>query len=449
MHHEQDACQYWKLAEGGYAGRMSVRQGESLTLHISNSRSYFDVFIYREGAERKWIKTINNLSGALQGVPETGYQDGFDWPVSVELVIPDDWESGVYIAAFGTAQGPREILFVVRPREPRSPLLLTLAINTYAAYNNVGGKCFYDYISTDGAHSKVVSFERPLQPTVLGNFHIWDQFFTSWLDAEGYEVDYGINLDIENEPDLLSAYTANLRIGHDEYNTRRECACVQQFVRSGGNMLLFAGNSFYHEVEYRSHGRQLLCPKRQYRTPPTPRRTETSFLNRIDNLRQDTIGVNYTTFVHAKTDAPGVYAAPTTGPYGYYTVADADHWLFAGTGLVNGDVFGQEDSIVGVEADGALMDHTQSPPVYTGADGVSPEYHIVATAAGKIPENFLSLDGSGTDELIDAHSTIAINESEFKGTVFNAATVEWGHGLYRDNSPVARMTRNVLDRLAR
>jgi hypothetical protein len=47
------------------------------------------------------------------------------------------------------------------------------------------------------------------------------------------------------------------------------------------------------------------------------------------------------------------------------------------------------------------------------------------------------------------YNTVAINEAEFEGTVFNAATIEWGHGLYRDNSPVAQITRNVLDRLAR
>jgi hypothetical protein len=49
----------------------------------------------------------------------------------------------------------------------------------------------------------------------------------------------------------------------------------------------------------------------------------------------------------------------------------------------------------------------------------------------------------------DAYGTVAINESQFAGTIFNAATIEWGHGLYRDNAPVAQITRNVLNRLAR
>ena len=39
-------------------------------------------------------------------------------------------------------------------------------------------------------------------------------------------------------------------------------------------------------------------------------------------------------------------------------------------------------------------------------------------------------------------------ESEYEGTVFTAATIEWAHGLYRDDSPVSQITRNVLNRLS-
>ena len=47
------------------------------------------------------------------------------------------------------------------------------------------------------------------------------------------------------------------------------------------------------------------------------------------------------------------------------------------------------------------------------------------------------------------YATVAVNETEFKGTVFTAATIEWAHGLYRNGGPVAQITRNVLDRLGR
>jgi hypothetical protein len=452
VHHEQDALAYWKLTEGGYPSRMSVKQGESIDLHVSNCRSYYEIRVYREGTCREHVATISDLRGALHPVPENGYQVGFQWPPVASLRIPETWRSGVYIAEFPTGQGPREILFVVRPAEPRSPLLLTLATNTYAAYNNVGGKCIYDYISTDRQRTDVVSFLRPLQPGVLGNFHMWDQFFISWLDAEGYDVDYGINADLDAEPDLLDAYRANLRIGHDEYNSRNECLQLQQFVRNGGNLMLFAGNCIYHEIEYRDDFRQMRCYKPRYHTPPTPKRPETQMWPFIDCMRQKTIGLMYTSFVHAKTDTPGVFVAPVTddGPYGFFRVTDSDHWIYAGTGLKDGDEFGREDSIVGVEADAADIEFIDGKPHFTGADGVSRQYKILALADAMVQnDQFLHLDGSGKGETVDAYGVVSINETEFAGTVFNAATIEWGHGLYRDPSPVAVITRNVLDRLAR
>jgi len=118
-HYEEDACRFWKLQEGGYATPMSVRPGESVFLHISNSRSYYDVSIYRDGARRELAKKLQGFEGALHPVPEFGYRDGFDWPTTVEFEIPSDWVSGVYIASFPTGQGPREILLSCVPPSRR------------------------------------------------------------------------------------------------------------------------------------------------------------------------------------------------------------------------------------------------------------------------------------------------------------------------------------------
>lgn len=449
-HHEQNATNFWKLAEGGYATPLSVRAGEEVRLHVSNSRSYFDVFIFREGARRELVKTITDLEGRLQPVPDLGYQDGFGWEATVWFTVPQDWKSGVYIASFATAQGPREIFFVVRSPQPHAPLLLTIATNTYCAYNNVGGKCFYDYISTDRKHAKTLSFERPLQPDSLGNFYAWDQFWTAWLESEGYEIDYCINSDHENEPELLSAYKANLRIGHDEYNSLKECKQLQQFVRRGGNLLVFSGNAFYHEIELLDGGSLIYCSKPYYHDLPTAERPETTFLNYIDNQRQKTIGVSYTSFVHTKTATPGVFLASTEGEFGFYRVADEKHWVFEGTGLHDGDEFGREDTIVGVEADAAEISFIDGKPQYTGRDGVSAQYQVLAladTTAGSLKDPALNYPEPRGEA--DAYGTIAINETEFEGVVFNAATVEWGHGLYRGDEVVSRITRNVLNRLAR
>ena len=446
IHYEADASKHWKLSEGGYADRMSVKQGGNLTLHISNSRSYYDIHIFCEGQNRKLVKVINALKGKLQEVPELGYRDGFNWKPTLEFTIPDDWQSGVYIASFSTSQGPREILFVVRPKEPLAPLLLTIETNTYAAYNTVGGKCFFPSLSRDRCHTDLVSFERPLQPDIMGGFYAWDQFFTSWLDAEGYTVDYCVNSDHDAEPDLLDAYQGHLRIGHGEYTSRNECQQLQRFVESGGHLMVFAGNSFWHLSETRSQGRQLYCDKTRYEKHPfgTKDNPRTSFLTAIDNLRQRTIGVSYTSCVNAKTNIPGQYIAPTSQDYGFFCVTEPNHWAFARTGLRCNDEFGRSDSIVGVECDGGDIRFVDNKPVFTGADGISPHYKIIAladAAGGQLNEEL----GIHKDKF---YCTIAVNETEFKGSIFVASTMEWAHGLYRDTSSVAQITRNVLNRVS-
>jgi len=445
IHYEEDAPRYWKLQEGGYAWPMSVRQGERITFHISNSRSYYDVFVFHEGARRRPVKVINDVHGGLQAVPEFGYRDGFGWSETVEFRVPHDWKSGVYIASFPTGQGMREILFVVRPRVPTAPMLLTIETNTYAAYNPVGGKCLFPHLSTDRRHSELVSFERPLQPDIMGGFYAWDQFFTSWLDAEGYDVDCCINADHDAEPNLLDNYRAHLRICHGEYTSRNECEQLQRFVARGGNLMVFAGNAFWHVVETRADGRQLYCAKTRYNPHPlgTPEDPRTSFLCAIENLRQRTIGVSYTACVHAKTDVPGEYVAPTSEEYGFYRVTQPDHWAFEGTGLQEGDEFGRADSIVGVECDGGDIAFTDGKPHFTGLDGISRHYRILALADAA--DHGLNRDlGIHKDRF---YSTVAVNETEFSGTVFTAATIEWAHGLYRNRSPVSQITRNVLNRL--
>ena len=444
-HYEADAARYWKLCEGGYANRMSVKQGQKVTLHISNSRPYYDVHVFREGQSRELVQVVEGLRGRLQAVPALGYRDGFGWEAALELTIPDDWRSGVYLAGFPTAQGPREILFVVRPKEPSASVLLTIESNTYAAYNPVGGKCFFPYISTERRHSEVVSFERPLPPDIMGGFYAWDQFFTAWLEGEGYAVDYCVNSDHDAEADILEPYRGHLRIGHGEYTSRNECEQLQRFVAGGGNLMVFAGNSFWHLSETRSEGRQLYCDKTRYEEHPlgTGDDGRTSFLCAIDNLRQRTIGVSYTACVNAKSDRAGEYVAPTSEGYGFFRVTEPDHWVWAGTGLQQGDELGRDDSIVGVECDGGDVEVIDGKLVFTGRDGISRHYRIIAwadAAGGQLNEDL----GIHKDKF---YCTMAVNETEFKGTVLVAPTMEWGHGLYGDDGRVAQITRNVLNRL--
>ena len=102
-HYEQDASRHWKLREGGYATPMSVRAGERVALHISNSRSYYEVFVYHEAEQRlceplgmavSWPFPSRDIPvarprrsnspesfAALPGVPRPSFADGNGVPV--------------------------------------------------------------------------------------------------------------------------------------------------------------------------------------------------------------------------------------------------------------------------------------------------------------------------------------------------------------------------------
>jgi hypothetical protein len=103
--------------------------------------------------------------------------------------------------------------------------------------------------------------------------------------------------------------------------------------------------------------------------------------------------------------------------------------VFESSGLAKQAVFGKQATIVGYETDGAQLVPGASPPIVSGADGCPAAFQVLATAPAS----------SGT-------ATMGIIERE-NGTVFNAATTDWCHGLGTD--PVVEcITRNVLNRLS-
>jgi hypothetical protein len=116
-----------------------------------------------------------------------------------------------------------------------------------------------------------------------------------------------------------------------------------------------------------------------------------------------------------------------------FTTRFADHWAFEGTGLRDGDPFGRGS--IGRRTDAVDYEEVDGVPQATGRDGTPPSFVILATADLKHWRRY-GKDGAIT---MGVHHFGA-------GTVFNAATMNWGNSLH---DPVLdRITRNVLDRLS-
>ena len=110
----------------------------------------------------------------------------------------------------------------------------------------------------------------------------------------------------------------------------------------------------------------------------------------------------------------------------------------AGSDLKKGDVFSRDENICGTEVDGFDIDWRDGLPYPSGRDGVPLAWEILATTRIAYWDQHRFGEGG----------MVCREGRNGRGTVLNAATIEWAHGL-ETSEPVKQITRNVIDRLSR
>jgi len=285
--------------------------------------------------------------------------------------------------------------------------------------------------------SQIVSLQRPLNGSYLTQENIE---FAKWADSQNIPIEYGSLFDLENNPSLLNNYNLVVMAGKYEYWSRNMRTAFDNFTHNGGNAMILSGDTMWWQV--RVNGDQMLC----YKNPPTNDplygindSLVTTHWHEppVNDPENTSIGVSWRNAGYVNQH--GFYLA--SDGYGGYTVSDASHWLFDGTGLQDGDVFGLADTIVGYEADGAALTWVNGKPVVTGEDGTPLNFNILAYSRAGTPQ-------------WDGYATMGIFGIPGGGTIFNAATVEWADGLWSlatDNladPTVSRITLNAINRLS-
>lgn len=130
-----------------------------------------------------------------------------------------------------------------------------------------------------------------------------------------------------------------------------------------------------------------------------------------------------------------------------------DHWIFEGTDLQWGDLLGAQHNIVGYECDGCEFTLKDGLPIPTNRDGTPESFEIVASAPARLWDSELefasqSLFGDTLHQNHFTHGTATMGLYTRGGTVFTSGCTEWSRGLAAPDPLVARITRNVLDRLS-
>jgi hypothetical protein len=370
---------------GGFAsafGARSYRPGETAWLHISGAAAgAIHAVVLRVGAGAGDRPT----AGVAVTPPRTIVRRAGDFEVPF-LIHP--WPSGLYaVRLYSVGQGVHYAPFVLRPaRLGTAPVLVVEPTNTWEAYNFWAGDSWYE---NPAVH--VVDLTRPYMGNGLPpHFHGYDLGFLRWFARSGDTADFVSDDDLArfvNGAQLRRLYRLIVFPGHEEYVTSHVYDLIDEYRDRGGNLAFLSADSFFYAVSRQGND---MIGRTRWRDIGRP---EAALL-----------GAQYAGWEENRY------------PNKAYEVVDvgAAPWLFAGTGLHDGSLFGN----YGIEIDSTT--------------GASPRgTHVVA----EIPNDF----GPG----VDAEMTVY---DDGGGTVFDAGALNFGGTA--DWPVVSTLVANLWDHLA-
>ncbi|MDB5817426.1 MAG: hypothetical protein JWQ11_1066, partial [Rhizobacter sp.] len=423
-----------------YCDAISYDPGDSVVFHSSTHAASWQLEIVLDGSKPLTVFSTE-LPGAFHAAPKDAYKAGCQWPESHRWMIPSDARSGFYkvVSTCMRPDGGRYVqhhFFVVRPTvsTQTSRLLMILPTSTWAAYNDWGGAS--SYIGVDGDNGNMscpsLSLLRPwtrgmvwlppgapricaepvpdplTAPRYLPKDWAWshgfgyfyaasgwaqyDRHFVVWAEEEGIAFDMISQTDLHYRPELLERYDAVVIVGHDEYWSHDMRTRIERFVEEGGSLARFGGN-FVWQVRLEEDGKRQVCYKGRYAEDPVYKTDQghllsTAWESRVVNWPgATTVGVN---------GFQGIYASwggfAPRGSKGF-TVYRPDHWIFEGTQLGYGDVFGAAANIFSYEVDGLDYTFRYGLPYPTGADGAPASVSILAMTPAMKAEAMFAEEG--------------------------------------------------------
>jgi len=334
----------WRIPAGtpkgiaGYADHVSAQAGDTVRVYVDTRAATYHVEAYRLGSYQglggRLIWTSSDRTGIDQP-PATVSTDGLNtveatWTSPLSVSITSTWVEGNYVLKLVSSTGGQSYVpLIVRNDASHAALVLQQQVSTWQAYNAWGG---YDlYGGPDGSfatRSRVVSFDRPYQGRGAGAL-LNSLPFVSLVESEGLDVTYWTDVDLHERPGLLLNHRALISLDHDEYWSAAMRGGAEAARGAGVNLAFLGANAIYRHVRFAPSplgaDRHVICYKSAPEDPLTgvddPDVTVNWRSPPVSRPESDLLGAMYEcAYTHADL-----------------VVADAGSWVFAGTGLHDGD----------------------------------------------------------------------------------------------------------------
>jgi hypothetical protein len=334
----------------GYCDRVSALRGDVVTLFVDPPPLPYRIELYRMGyygglgGRLVWRSDL--LSGgprqpAATVTPATNMVE-CQWRPTLRVPIDDSWPPGAYLFKLtGTDNGITAgyIPLCVRDDDSTAAFAIMHSVTTWQAYNAYGGRSLYVGPGTvrvgesGGANrSRVVSFDRPYDqrgwgaPDFTGN-----EFPLIYLaESLGLDVTYITDLDLHAVPGRLARHRCLFSLGHDEYWSSAMRDGAAEGLAQGVNLAFLGANAVYRHIRLEASplgaDRHQVCYKSDLAREDPLWGTDPAEVTAnwpdgpVPRPEQELVGSQYAD-VDAKADM---------------VVADAGSWIFAGTGLTDG-----------------------------------------------------------------------------------------------------------------
>ncbi|OWK47203.1 carboxypeptidase-like regulatory domain-containing protein [Fimbriiglobus ruber] len=364
----------------GYAWPKWVRSGEASEFRVHSVEPY-KLELWRYGWQPEFVRSLgwhdeHAPRAVMQVTPDGDYtQTGVAWNRvgyansvhSQHVVAPA--RSGLYYFRASTTAG-RQFAFpwVVAPAAPTAPVAVLASNLTWNAYNSFGGRSNYIHadqlppMPTVNARVELkrysdagfftwgaddyppLSFDRPepfnhldfteaITDPIEGRqaCHLapaeWR--LLGWLERENFACDYYAESQLDAGVLDLGAYRVLIICVHPEYWTRAMMDRVKRWVfEEGGRLIYLGGNGLNCEVDITPDGSMICRNEKIVGLSVEGLGGKESRMHIRHESEASLLGVVFTP-AGAMTGAP-------------YRVVDESHWAFDGTGLRNGDRFGEK-----------------------------------------------------------------------------------------------------------
>jgi hypothetical protein len=334
----------------GYADRVSAQAGDTVALYVSTTASTFHVEAYRMGwyggLGGRLVWRSAEVPGTRQAAPTVAAGVNMveaRWRPSLPVTLDATWPPGQYLFKLVASTGAqRYVPLTVRDDASHAAYLVQSSVATWQAYNLWGDYSLYlggrPSNPSFARRARVVSFDRPYDHDGSGDFLGNELPFVSYVESKGLDVTYWTDVDLQREPQLVLNHKAVVTLGHDEYWSTTMRLAAELARARGVNLAFLGANAMFRHVRFAPSplgaDREVVDYKSASEDPAPARDDKTVDWRAppLDHPESTLIGEAYEC---NPVDADMV-------------VTDTSSWLYAGTGLHDGDHLSH---LVGTEYD--------------------------------------------------------------------------------------------------